>query len=157
MADKDWYKSLPKKRMGVGVIFLNEDNEILIVKPVYKDHWTLVGGVVDENESLFSAAQREVREEIGLNIDGFVLACVDYISKEGEKDDNLQFIFYGDKLSQKHINEIVLPSDELAEYKFCKLEEALKLVSDKLKRRLPPTLTAINNKSAIYLENGVEK
>ena len=93
MTDKDWYKSLPKKRMGVGVILLNENNEILIVKPVYKDHWTLAGGVVDENESLYLAAQREVKEELDLDINELILACVDYISRDGEKDDNLQFIF----------------------------------------------------------------
>ena len=64
--------------------------------------------------------------------------------------------FYGGQLSKTQIKKIVLPPSELAEYKFIRLDEALKMVSDKLRRRLPPTIAAISKKSAIYLENGVE-
>jgi len=155
MTDLSWYKTLPKKRMGAGVILLNDKDELLIVKPIYKDHWTLPGGVVDENESLRSAAQREVKEELGLQVDELRLVCVDYVSKEGEKDDNLQFLFYGGKLSEKQIISIQLPADELAEYKFLPIDEALKLVSDKFKRRLPPSMDAVKSNSAVYLENGI--
>lgn len=157
MTDYNWYKSLPKKRMGAGVILFNEQDELLIVKPNYKDHWTLPGGVVDENESLYSAAQREVMEELGLKLDNFRLIAVDYISRDGEKDDNLQFIFFGGQLTNEQIKDIILPKGELAEFKFLKLDEALVLVSDKLKKRLPPSLGAIKQTTAVYLENGVEK
>lgn len=57
-----YYKGLPKKRMGVGALFLNDKNEILIVKPSYKDHWSVPGGVVDENESPRQACIREVKK-----------------------------------------------------------------------------------------------
>ncbi len=34
----EYYKRLPKKRMAAGCLFFNEEEEILIVKPSYKDH-----------------------------------------------------------------------------------------------------------------------
>jgi 8-oxo-dGTP pyrophosphatase MutT (NUDIX family) len=63
-----YYQSLPKKRMGSGVIIRNKKGEILLLKTSYKDHWEIPGGGVEENESPLQAAEREVYEEIGLNI-----------------------------------------------------------------------------------------
>ena len=48
MKNEDYYKHLPKKRMGVGALFLSGKNDLLIVKPNYKDHWSIPGGVVEE-------------------------------------------------------------------------------------------------------------
>ena len=50
MYDKNYYSTLPTKRMGAAVIFFNQKKEILIVKPTYKDHWSLPGGTVNKNE-----------------------------------------------------------------------------------------------------------
>ncbi len=33
------YEQLPKKRMAAGALFLNERQEILIVKPAYREFW----------------------------------------------------------------------------------------------------------------------
>ena len=40
----DYYKNLPRKRMGSGALFFNSKDEALIVKPNYKDHWEIPGG-----------------------------------------------------------------------------------------------------------------
>jgi ADP-ribose pyrophosphatase YjhB (NUDIX family) len=60
-----YYKNLPKKRMAAGALILNKNNEILIVKPNYRDQWLIAGGVIEENESPKDACLREVKEEIG--------------------------------------------------------------------------------------------
>ncbi|MCX6716561.1 MAG: NUDIX hydrolase [Candidatus Taylorbacteria bacterium] len=77
----DYYKNLPKKRMGAGAIFLNEKDEILIVKPSYKDFWSMAGGVVEKNESPKDACIREVKEEIGINLKEAKLTTVRLIPK----------------------------------------------------------------------------
>jgi 8-oxo-dGTP diphosphatase len=149
----EFYKNLPKKRMGAGMLFFNEKEELLIVKPVYKDHWTLVGGVVDENESPLQACIREVKEEIGIELQNAKFLCVDYVATREEKDENLQFIFYGGILNKNQISNIKLADGEIGEFRFAKVEETKSLLSEKFRKRLPKLLEAIKNNTAFYLEN----
>lgn len=150
----EYYKNLPKKRMGVGALILNEKEEILIVKPSYKDHWSIVGGVIDNNESPKDACIREAKEEIGIDLKEAKFLCVDYISNVDEKGDNLQFIFFGGILNNNEIKNIKLEEKEITEYKFATITEALPLLSEKLKARLLECLNVLKNNNAIYLENG---
>ena len=151
--ENQYYKELPKKRMGVGVLFLNEKNEILIIKPSYKDHWSVPGGVVDKNESPRRACIREVKEELGLDIGSLEFLCVDYVSTIPEKSENLQFIFFGGKLGSSQIAAIKLPPDEIAEHKFVSIDEALPLLSEKLSKRVSQCLTTPKRKTGLYLED----
>ncbi|MEI6238284.1 MAG: NUDIX hydrolase [bacterium] len=150
----DYYKNLPKKRMGAGAIFLNEKDEILIVKPSYKDFWSMAGGVVVENESPKDACIREVKEEIGINLKDASLLCIDYCSNKEGNGDSLQFIFFGGVLTEKEIKEIKIDGKELVDYRFVKVEEALSLLSEKLKVRIPRCLEALKNNAVVYFENG---
>ena len=74
---KIYYQNLPKKRMAVAALFLNEAGEVLILKTSYKKYWTLPGGVVEHDESLMTALIREVKEEVNLDISGGKLAAID--------------------------------------------------------------------------------
>lgn len=134
-------------------MFLNDKDEILIVKPSYKDYWSVPGGVVDENESPRQACIREVREELGLKISNIEFLCVDYIFMVSEKSENIQFIFFGGKLTLEQINSIKLSPAEIAEYKFVSVDVALPLLSKNLSVRIPQCLTAIKNKTVLYLED----
>ncbi len=51
MANSNYYKRLPRKRMGAGVLFFDRAGNLLIVKPRYKAGWTIPGGVVEAGES----------------------------------------------------------------------------------------------------------
>ncbi len=150
----EYYNNLPKKRMGVGVLILNTKDEIFIVKPSYKDHWTTAGGVIDENESPRNACIREVKEEIGIDLKNVKFLCVDYSSNSDEKGESLQFIFFGGKLSESEIENIKLDEKEIAEYRFMKIDVALPLLNEKLKMRLPKCLNALKDNAVIYLEDG---
>lgn len=150
----DYYKNLPKKRIGVGAIILNEKDEILVVKPSYKDYWSIPGGVVDENESPRGACIREIIEEVDIDLKDVKFLCVDYMSNSGEKGENLQFIFFGGKLNKSEIKNIKLGGREIVEYKFMKIDDALPLLSERLRMRLPKCLEALKNNTAIYLEDG---
>ena len=55
---EDYYKNLPKKRMAAGALIFNNQEEILFVKPGYKDHWSIPGGVIEKNESPKAACLR---------------------------------------------------------------------------------------------------
>ncbi|WP_426502995.1 NUDIX domain-containing protein [Dactylosporangium sp. McL0621] len=64
--DGNYTATLPRKRMGSGVLFRDASDRVLLVEPVYKDYWELLpGGAVDGDESPHDAARREVEEELG--------------------------------------------------------------------------------------------
>lgn len=150
---EEFLKTLPKKRMGVGVILFNQRGEILVVKPVYKDHWSTPGGVVDANESPRAACEREIQEEIGLTIHTLTFIGVDYVSPENGKEDNLQFVFCGNTLPDEQIAAIRTPKDEIEEYRFVSKDTALTMVSKNGSRRLRKIFSAIENGVPFYLED----
>jgi len=158
MSDADYIKNLPKKRMASGVIFFNEAGEVLIVKPGYKDHWSVPGGVIDKNESPRAAALREVKEEVGLEPKNMQFVCLDYMSPQDSgystHDENIQFIFFGGILTSEDAENIQVPNDEISEYRFVSKDEALKMVGNKLSNRLKPCFEAIEKGIPVYLEGG---
>lgn len=158
MNDLTYYQNLPAKPMAVGVLFFDEQNRLLIVKPTYKDHWSIPGGVVDKDESPRQACIREVEEELGLKIIKLQLLCLDYMSPAVSgyptKGENMQLIFFGGQLEQSVIETITLAENELSEFRFVSLDEAMSLVSQRLARRLPHCLQSLHNNTVVYLEGG---
>lgn len=151
MPEKEYLETLPKKRMGVGVL-LYSGSKILILKPTYRDHWLLPGGVIDLDESPREAAIREVNEELGLQIDIKQLLVVDYLHKAGDRTECIQFIFSGGNLSKEQIASIRLQQEEISAMQFLELPEAKKLLSEHARIRL--AFVENNLQNAVYLENG---
>jgi len=148
-----YYQALPKKRMGAGALFFNEQGKILIVKPTYKDHWSIPGGVVDENESPRTACIREIKEELGLVVTSLNLLCIDYRTATTDRDECLQFIFSGGVITTTQIATIKLPTDELSEFKFMDATDASPLLSVGLRQRITLCLDALKTNTCIYLED----
>lgn len=61
-----WIDTLPRKRMGSGVLVRDELGRVLVVKPTYKQSWEIPGGAVEADESPRTTCRREVEEELGL-------------------------------------------------------------------------------------------
>jgi 8-oxo-dGTP pyrophosphatase MutT (NUDIX family) len=155
MPSWSYLKSLPKKRMGAGVLLFDNQKRLLIVKPSYKPGWIIPGGVIEKNESPLAAVLRETEEEIGLRLKNIKFVGLDYISANQKEDENLQFIFFGGTLALPQINRIQLQDSELRAFKFTNITDAKKLLSPKISRRLPYCLDAIQKKSSVYLHDGV--
>lgn len=154
MNETEFYASLPKKRMGAGALFFNQEGALLLVKPTYRDYWLLPGGAIEENESPFQACVREVHEELGLELALGRLLCLDYVSRQGIITESFQFIFSGGMLTEAQIGAISLPQDELSEFRFIEWTEAVALVSPRMSKRIEYCLQALEKETAIYLEEG---
>jgi len=153
-ADKLYYANLPRKIVGAGAIFFNSIGELLIVKPTYKDGWSIPGGAVELNESPREGCIREVKEEIGLDIYIKKLLVLDYRAKD---DDSLQFIFLGGTLDVQQIANIKLQESELSEYKFVSTDDAIaNYLRSNLAGRTPACLKAIRTGKCYYLEGSKE-
>ena len=141
--------------MGAGALFFNEAGELLLVKPTYRDFWSIPGGVVEDGESPRQACLREVREEIGLDVALGPLLVVDYTSLATAPREALQFLFHGGTLDEHAIARITLPPAELSAFRFAPLAEAAAVLNPRIARRLPYALRAIETGGATYLEDGL--
>ncbi|NCJ05641.1 NUDIX domain-containing protein [Synechococcales cyanobacterium C] len=54
--------------LGISLIALQEDGQIVMVRRQDNQKWSLPGGLVDWGESLPSTIQRELKEETGLEV-----------------------------------------------------------------------------------------
>ena len=145
----NFIKNLPKKRIAAGVLFFNENNELLILKDDFKNSWTIPGGVVEKFESPLKGLNREIQEEIGTKIKIIKCLAIEWkIKRYGNyKDESLQMIFLGGKMRNK-----IKINNEITDYKFVKLSAALKLLNPVLSQRVK--LAMKNNEVCIFLENG---
>lgn len=148
-----FYESLPKKRMATGAVFQNERGEYLLVKPHYKDHWTLPGGVLESDESPMTGCKREVSEEIGLDRDGHRLLCVAYLSKEPPKTERVHFVFYGGVLTEQELEKITLQESEIEDCGFFDFSETLERLEEKMSQRMRFCCEAFKRKEIVYLED----
>ncbi len=147
----EYLKSLPRKRMGSGVIIRNTKGEMLVLKTTYKDHWEIPGGVVEENESPRQTAERETLEEVGLAVTISRCLVIHYRASQGEQDENIMFAFDGGIISD--IAELKLDGKEIAEAKFVSFQDAAPLVGERIASRLPACEQALKEKRTIYLES----
>lgn len=84
---------LPKKRaIGQGIL-RNAAGEILLCELTYKKEWDLPGGVVDPGESPATCVEREVREELGLELRAGRLLAVNWLPPYRGWDDATLFLF----------------------------------------------------------------
>ena len=110
---------------GVPVIIQNSKNEILLGKRdsksvYYPLYWGLPGGMVDYGEHLENAAVREVKEELGVDIQIIKRSDAIYenLPKPECKLHTIDIPFYA-----KIISGIPKPKDETSEVKWFKPSE----------------------------------
>lgn len=62
-------------RFNVGIILVNNQDQVLLAKRIKRDIWQLPQGGINEQEDLLDALYRELYEEVGLdNTDASVIA-----------------------------------------------------------------------------------
>jgi ADP-ribose pyrophosphatase YjhB (NUDIX family) len=65
-----WYASVPKLALSANAVLRDPEGRVALVRNTYRDGWSLPGGVVDDNEPPADACVREVREELGHEVQG---------------------------------------------------------------------------------------
>jgi 8-oxo-dGTP diphosphatase len=74
----EWHASLPGAIVSAAGIIRDPAGSVLLVKPNYRDHWSLPGGICEFGEAPHDGCSREVAEEIGLELPVGQLLSVDW-------------------------------------------------------------------------------
>src|ERR1700722_12510802 len=68
IGEKAWFAGLPGIVIAAGALITDPQHRVLLVKPNYRDLWSLPGGICEFGEPPHLACEREVAEEVGLQI-----------------------------------------------------------------------------------------
>jgi ADP-ribose pyrophosphatase YjhB (NUDIX family) len=143
-----------RKRIGADLLLRDSIGRVLLVDPKYKPDWDLPGGMAEANEPPATAVQRELREELALDLRIGRLLCVDWVSPHGPWDDSLMFIFDGGIIGDERLAEINFADGEIDAVAFCTTHEAKKHLRPYVWQRMTVALQALETGAAIYLQNG---
>lgn len=156
-----WYAHLAegnakqaRKRVAADVLIRDQQGRILLVDPKYKPDWDLPGGMAEANEAPAEAARRELREELGLDLQVRDLLCVDWVSPHGPWDDSMMFVFDGGALTTQQIRGLHPVDEELEQFRFCREDEARELLRPYVWRRVAVALEGLRTGRVRYLEDG---
>ena len=115
-----WHASLPGVVAAAAGLIHDTAGNLLLVKPNYRDHWTLPGGICEFGEAPHEGCAREVAEEIGISMPVGPLLCVDWQLASPVYGPNARpgvyFIFDCGMLSSP--SRINLQADELDDFTF---------------------------------------
>ena len=116
-SDAEWYAGLPTMFGAAAALFTNRAGQVLLVKPNYRDHWSLPGGILEHGEPPHAGCRREVAEETGIDIAAGPLLVVDWAPSEGDRPKPIAvFVFDGGVLDDGV--KIRLQAEELDDYRF---------------------------------------
>ena len=128
-----WFAQLPTMFAAAAALFTDASGRVLLVKPNYRDHWSLAGGILEHGEPPHVGCRREVAEELGLDIELGPLLVLGWAGPEGIRPKPIvHFVFDGGVLADDA--PIRLQSSELDEYRFVDAGD--------LPRYLPPVVGA---------------
>lgn len=136
----------PRKRIAVRTILLNEKGEMALLHKAKKNEYKLIGGGVDEGETLNQALKREVLEEAGCEIK--VIAELGYIEEERTRDNFTQVSYVyvagvAKDTQQLHLTE--QEEEEGAKLCWCNPEEALKKIKESYDKLIPSQYSDLYN------------
>ena len=146
------WPEVPRIPASAGALIWDPAGRLLILKPTYKKGWTIPGGQVDaEGESPWDACRRETREECGLVVQRGRLACVDYLPPKPSRPGGVRFLFDCGTFPDAAFGAVTLQEAEIADWRLAELQEALKLLSGPLRRRVSQ---CAGGQDFVYLEDG---
>jgi 8-oxo-dGTP pyrophosphatase MutT (NUDIX family) len=145
--------SLPRKRAIAQVAVRDGTGRLLMCNLTYKHDWDFPGGVVEDDESPRAAAEREVREELGLGLAVGRLLLVDWLPAWGGWDDACVFMFDGGVHEASLAARIVPEPREIRAAAFCDQQEIERRCTDFTARRAAVVLRD-DPTILCYLESG---
>jgi 8-oxo-dGTP diphosphatase len=138
-------------RLASGALFV-DGSKVFLIRKTYGNHWDLPGGYVERGESPASACEREVREELSLDVTVRRLLVHDWAPNDGEGD-KILYVFDCGQLGEAE-QRVRLDGVEIDTAAWVEVGDLPGLVIPRLERRLAHAYLAHTSGGVLYLENG---
>lgn len=122
-ADLPNHGPYPQRLAAAGVLITGPDGLTLLVRTRHRTGLVLPGGMVEADEPPAAAAEREVREEVGLDLRVTRLLSVQHRAAEGGFPERLMFVFDSVPLLERPA--LILQAEEIAEVHWLTPREAV--------------------------------
>jgi 8-oxo-dGTP diphosphatase len=153
MDEQDWYASLATSYGSAAALITDIDGpsaRVLLVKPNYRDHWNLPGGMLEDGEPPHVGCFREVEEELGLTLAISKLLAVTWAGPEGYRPKpSVSFVFDGGVLADP--GTIRLQKEELDDWRFVAPADFDEYLPPFMARRARAAVTAKATGQAAYV------
>jgi 8-oxo-dGTP pyrophosphatase MutT (NUDIX family) len=150
MDNQTWYASLATMYGSAAAVITDPSGRVLLVKPNYRDHWSLPGGILEHAEAPHTGCFREVEEEIGLVLTPGPLLTVAWTAPDSERPKPIvSFLFDGGVLADT--SGIRLQEEELDDWRFVAPDELGDYLPPFLLQRVTAALTARPAGGAAYI------
>jgi 8-oxo-dGTP diphosphatase len=144
-----WFAGLPSVVVAAGALITDPTGRVLLVKPNYRDHWSLPGGICEHGEAPHAGCEREVAEELGMTLPIGAMLAVDWSQPYGrESRPIMHFVFDGGTIGGG--DGIVLQQEELDDFRFAGTAEAEAYLAPFSVRRVRAALAARAGGAAVY-------
>jgi 8-oxo-dGTP diphosphatase len=153
MDEQEWYASLATMYGSAAALIADVDGpsaRFLLVKPNYRELWSLPGGILEDGEPPHVGCFREVEEELGLAREIGALLAVSWTAPEGVRPRPIvSFIFDGGVLANP--DTIRLQKEELDDWQFVAPAEFGTYLPPYMARRVQAAVTALATGRAAYV------
>jgi ADP-ribose pyrophosphatase YjhB (NUDIX family) len=144
-----WFEQLPGVVVSAAALITDLADRVLLVKPNYRDHWTLPGGICEHGEPPHVGCAREIAEEIGLELRVGALLAIDWAQPYGpDARPIMHFLFDGGELDDGA--GIVLQREELDDFRFADPAELSGFLAPYGVRRVAAALAGRAAGAAVY-------
>ena len=140
----------PSHVLASGVLVWDGRGRLLMVKTHNRDSLILPGGLVEPDESPAAAGQREVLEEVGLDVPVGRLLAVQHVPAKAERPSSLQFVFDSEPVVSSPV--LVLQTEEIAAAQWLDPAEAIARHGARGQARLRAALLAHSGGPVMFLD-----
>ncbi len=129
----------------VGGLIVNRKGEVLLCRSEkWMEKYTIPGGHIELGEGIEEALKREVKEEVGLDVEPLRLLLMQEAIYSGEFYKRRHFIFL-DYLCRTRTSRVRIDNKEIQSYLWVKPKDALQMPIDAFTRRLLKEYLAFKN------------
>jgi 8-oxo-dGTP diphosphatase len=148
-----WYASLPNFLSSATALITNRaGTAVLAVKPNYRPHWNLPGGIMEAGEPPHVCCAREVAEELGVDLNLGRLLVLDWVEPTPVRKAWFGYVFDGGLLEDP--GQLTLQSEELDDVAFIDESQVRARFTANTADRVQAALKARASNGVAYLHNG---